>query len=119
MFTNELITLMAIEEVGKITKKPTSRPKNITDNHIGYLRDSLVRHGVLAANSLGEYQLTSKGWNVILWEAILLVACGDEAWVKDRIERLEQLYDEISRQADNIRRGQQRFSADKEYSTVL
>jgi len=111
---------MTIEEVHKLTKRPTSRPKDITDNHIGNLHDSLVRCGCLAVNSLGGYQLTSKGWNVILREAILLVACGDEAWAKDRMERLEQLYDEISQQVDNhSRRQQQRSFLDKEYSTIL
>lgn len=119
MSTNELITLMTIDEVGKLTQRPTSSPEDITDNHIGYLRDSLVRRGYLAANSPGGYQLTSKGWNVILWEAILLVTCGDEAWVKDRMERLEQLYDEISQQVDSPGRRQQRLPLDTEYSTIL
>ena len=118
-FTDEMITLMTIEEVGKLTKKPTSRPTDITDNHIGYLCNSLVRRGYLAANSLAGYQLTSKGWNAILREGILLVACGDEAWVKDRMEKLEWLYAEISQQIDDLQKRQQRFSLDKEYSTIL
>ena len=119
MFAYEVITLMTIEEVEKLTKKPTSRPRDITDNHIGYLCDSLVRRDYLAADSPGGYQLTSKGWNAILREAILLVACGDEAWAKDRMERLERIYAEISQQIDNPKRRQQRVSLDKEYSTIL
>ena len=42
MFTDEMVTLMVIEEVGKLTKKPISCPEDITDKHIGYLCDSLV-----------------------------------------------------------------------------
>ena len=119
MFTDEVVTLMTIEEVGKVTKKPTRCPRDITDNHTGYLCDSLVRRGYLAANSPGGYRLTSKGWNAILREAILLVACGDEMWVKDRMEKLEWLYAEISQQIDDPEKRQQRFSLDKEYSNVL
>ena len=96
MFSDEIITLMTIEEVGKPTKKPTSCPKDIPDNHIGYLCDSLVRRGYISVNNPGGYQLTSKGRNTVLREAILLVACGDEAWSKDGMERLEWLYAEIS-----------------------
>lgn len=119
MLTEEVITLITIEEVGKLTKKPTACPKDITYSHIDYLCGSLVRRGHLVGNSRGEYQLTSKGRNAILWEAILLVACGDEAWVKDRMERLERLYDRISQQVDDFIRRQQGFSLDKEYSTML
>ena len=96
MFNDEVVTLMTIQEMNKPTKQQTRRPKNITDDHIGYLSDSLVRRGYIAANNLGEYQLTSKGWNAILREATLLVACGDETWAKDRMERSEWLYTEIS-----------------------
>lgn len=102
MFSDEIITLMTIKEVGKFIQKPISCPNDITDDHIGYLCDSLVRRGYLAMNRLAGYQLPSKGRNVILREAIQLVACGDERRAKDRMKRLEWLYDEISQQVDNF-----------------
>ncbi len=119
MVTDELITLITIEEVGKLTKRPTNCPREITYDHINYICDALVSRGYLAENRLVGYQLTSKGKDAILGEAILLVACGDEAWVKYRMGRLEQVYGEISQQVDNFIRKQQRFSLDEEYSTML
>ncbi len=119
MFTDEMITLMTIEEVGKSAEKPTSHLQDITENHIGYLCSSLVRRGCLTANSLGGYRLTSKGWNAILREATLLVACGNGAWVKDRMERLVRKYAEINQHIGNLKRRERRFSLDREHSTVL
>lgn len=118
MFTDEVVTLMTIEEAGKLTKNPASRSRNITNDDIGCLCDSLVRRGHLATNSLGEYQLTLKGCNTILQEAILLVACADQGWAKDRMEKLEQLHTEIDRQIGTPIGKQQRFSLAKEYSPI-
>jgi len=114
-----MITLMTIKAVGKLAEKPTSRSQDITDNHIGYLCGSLVREGYLTTNSPEGYQLSSKGWNAILREAILLVACGDSAWVKDRMERLVRKYAEINQHIDNLKRRRKRFSLDQKPSTVL
>lgn len=102
MFTDEVAILMAIEEAGESAQKPKRRPKSITGSHIGYLCDSLVRHGYLAADSGGGHKLTSKGWNTILMEAILLVSCEDEARMKDRMQRLALLFNDINQHIDNL-----------------
>lgn len=96
MFTNEVITLMSIEGVETLTEKPKNRPEDITDSHLGCLHNSLVKRGYLTTSNLGGYELTWQGRNAILRETIMLLACEDAAWVKDRVERLGQLYDEIS-----------------------
>ncbi len=114
MLNDEVITLIAIGEARKLTERHINHSKEITYDRINHVGNGLVSRGHLVANSLGGYQLTSKGWNTILREAIQLVACEDEAWVKYRMERLEQLYDEISQQVDNFIRKQQRFSFDEE-----
>lgn len=101
MFTDEVVILMAIEEAGESAQKPKRRPKSITGSHISYLCDSLVRHGYLAADSGGGRKLSSKGWDTILMEAILLVSCVDEARVKDRMQRLALLSNEINQHIDN------------------
>ncbi len=119
MLTDEVITLITIEEAGRTSNRLTNYPREITYERINYIGSALVSSGHLVVNSPEGYQLTSKGWNAILGEAIRLVACEDEAWVKYRMERLEQLYDEISQQADNFIRKQQRFSLEEEYSTML
>ena len=119
MFADEILILMTIEEAGELTEKPTNHPKDITDNHIGYLYDSLVRHGYLTANSQGGYHLTWQGRNAILREVVILLACEDETWVKDRVERLEQLYDEVRQQIDSLKGGNKGFSVDEECGTIL
>ncbi len=118
MLTDELTTLIIIEEVGKLTKRPTSCPREITYDRINYICDRLISRGYLAENKLVGYQLTSRGKDAILWKAIRLVTCEDEGCVKYRMERLEQLYDEISHQVDNFSRKEQRGSLDEEYSTM-
>ncbi len=102
MFTDEMIISMAIEEAGELVTYPINHPKEIKGNHIGYLCDSLVRHGYLTANSLKGYQLTPKGREAILWEAMLLVRCKDKARAKSRMEGLERIYTEISQQIDEF-----------------
>lgn len=102
MFTDELVILMAIEEAGESAQKPKRRPKSITGSHIGYLCDSLVRHGYLATDSGGGHKLTSKGWDAILMEAILLVSGVDEARMKDRMQRVALLSSWITQHIDNL-----------------
>ena len=114
MLTDEVITLIAIGEAGKFIKRHIKYPREITYDRINYIGNGLVSRGHLVTNNLGGYQLTSKGRNAILGEAIQIVACKDEAWVQYRMERLEQLYDEISEQVDKFIRNQRGFSLDEE-----
>ncbi len=119
MFTDEVVVLMAIDEAGESIKKPKSVPKSITGSHIGYLCNSLVRHGYLAVHSLAKHKLTSKGRDAILREAVLLVNCGDRVRAKDRMQRLEWLYDEISQHIDNFGEKSVKIYLDKEPSVLL
>ena len=109
MFTDEVITLMAIEKAEKLTKKPTNHSEDMALNQIGDLCDWLVGRGYLVANGPGEYQLTWQGRNAILREIILLLICEDESWAKNRIELSGQLYDEISQQIDGLKVGNKVF----------
>lgn len=107
MFTDELVVLMTIEAAEGSTKKSKSRPAAINSSHTGYLCHSLVRHGYLTVNDSRGYQVTSKGRDIILWEAIRLVSDADGAGTRDRIEKLERLYSEISRHIEIILRRKQ------------
>lgn len=111
VFSQEIITLMTIEQMERLARKPTRYLNHITDSHIDYLYNSLVKRGYLVANNPEVYQLTARGWNAILREAVLLVACEDEVQAKDRIKKLEGLYAEISQQLDILNKEETRVFA--------
>lgn len=102
MCSDELVVLMTIEATKESTKKPKSRPEDISSSHIGYLCYSLVRRGYLTANGSGGCWITSEGRGVILREALRLVSSADGASTRDRMKRLERLYSKISRNRDNF-----------------
>ena len=101
MFSTEMVVLMAIAAPGDSHSKVLTRV-DVTGEYIGDLCDLLVRRGYLEENGSRGYQCTAKGRNAILWEAILLVTCSDEARAKGRMERLEWVYGEISQQLDSL-----------------
>lgn len=99
MLNEEVITLIAIREAGEFSRKQTNGPREIDDKRINDLRNQLVSGGYLAVDNPERYQLSSKGRNAILMEAIQLVNCDDDTWVRYRIQKIEHLYKEIDRQS--------------------
>jgi len=47
LFSGEMVILIAIAGAGDFGKKILTRPMDVTGEYIGYLYDSLVRHGYL------------------------------------------------------------------------
>lgn len=66
MFPSEMVILMAIVVTEGSSKKPLTRPMDVTGEYIGYLCNSLVRRGYLGRNTATGYQLTSKGRQTLL-----------------------------------------------------
>lgn len=98
MQNDELITLIAIREAGEFQGRQTNGSRKISGKLIDDLRNQLVSGGYLEIGNPERYHLSLKGRNAILMEAIQLVNCDDETWVRYRIQKLEQLYKEINRQ---------------------
>lgn len=119
MFSDELITLMAIEKIIMLDEKQTGHPENIVNNEINDLCDSLVKHGYVKGNSPGEFRLTSEGWKVIQWETIPMVACSNDARTKDRIESLRRKRDEISQQVAEFVGRQQSYAFAEDKISIL
>ena len=108
MPTEELTALVAIIEAGQPIESSSNHPNKITPDRVKCTGNELVRSGHLPMGRQGEYQLTSRGRATIPGEAIRLVACQDEAWAKCRMEKLEQLYNEIDQHLnDPLYKGKQ------------
>ena len=97
MFPSETVILMAIVIAEGSSKKPLTRPMDVTGEYIGYLCNSLVRRGYLGRNSSTGYQLTSKGRQTIL-EFIQ----ENKNRVSDTVKMLHQLGIEDSQAIENL-----------------
>jgi len=95
MFPSEMVILMAITVARDSGNKLLTRPTDVVSEYIGYLYDSLVRRGYLKRNSLGGYQLTSKGR-----ETLFEFLHQNKTRVRDTVNRLKQLGIEISQEQE-------------------
>jgi predicted transcriptional regulator len=91
MFHSEIVLLLAIARTKNSGKKLITRPIDITGEYIGYLYDSLVKCGYLKKDKPREYQLTTKGI-----EVITKFLYKNTIKAKDTIRKLQQLGVEVS-----------------------
>jgi predicted transcriptional regulator len=97
MFPSEMVILMAIAGGRDISKKPLTRPMDITGEYIGYLYNSLVKRGYITGNRLRGYQLTYNGR-----ETLFEFLHENRTRAKDTIKTLRQLGIEINQEIDRI-----------------
>lgn len=97
MFPSEMVILMAIEVSRDSGKKLLTHPVGVSREYIDHLYDSLIRRGFLKKKTLGGYQLTAKGREV-LFEFLL----KNKTRVRDTIKTLQQLGIESSQEIDEL-----------------
>ncbi len=102
MQSNDLAALIAIRVAGEFNQKQPGCSGEVSIRQVSHLRDELVSGGYISPDNPRKYQLSDKGRNALLEEALKIVNCNDEIWVKYRIRKLEQLFSEIHLQLNNL-----------------
>ena len=98
MLPGEMVILLAIVEATDFGRKiPTHSLGNIPGEYVDHLCGSLVRRSYLKRNSLGGYQLTSKGR-----ESLIEFLDNNTNIVKDMIKKLGKIRIKVSPEIDKV-----------------